>query len=368
MLKQILFVLTNIIYVGICYNITIKLFLIRRMEYCICQKDRADNKKVVKIIHSKNDFLKEVEKIVDKKYDARILKNISRDAIIINDYFTNGYYLLVIDDKIELVHKHNQVDSLFVWKLLSYENKDNSYNEPPIKKLLSYEDESSSCDNILSEENTRRSDPMKYDKLQICEFKLDRLCQNPQILIIAKRGSGKTVLVQHILYKLGIFSKLMKNTTIISPTKDYSNKYEGADIHFQLTEDILNRVISKQKKNIELPGVIVMDNCLACSMPSYNNIMMNGRHYNLTTITTISDPLGLSPSMRINFDYIFMLKESSTINKKKLWENYASMFPNFECFDKAFSKLTENYSCMVINNRSQSDNLDDQVYWFKAKI
>ena len=44
-------------------------------------------------------------------------------------------------------------------------------------------------------------------------------------------------------------------------------------------------------------------------------ILMNGRHYELTYILTMQTPLGITPDLRLNFDYVFLLKEDSTINK-----------------------------------------------------
>ena len=94
---------------------------------------------------------------------------------------------------------------------------------------------------------------------------------------------------------------------------------------------------------------------------------MNGRHFFLVYILTMQTPIGLTPDLRLNFDYVFLLRENSAINKKKLWQNYASMFPTLDYFEKVFAKTTENFCSMVIDNRSQSDDLQKTVFWFKAK-
>lgn len=78
-------------------------------------------------------------------------------------------------------------------------------------------------------------------------------------------------------------------------------------------------------------------------------------------------PIGLPPELRLNFDYVFLLKENSAINRKKLWMNYASVFPSLDIFEKVFAKITENFCSMVINNKSISDKIEDQIFWFKAK-
>ena len=37
-----------------------------------------------------------------------------------------------------------------------------------------------------------------------------------------------------------------------------------------------------------------------------------------------------------NFDYIFILGEDMTSNRKRLYEHYAGMFPTFDVFEKVF--------------------------------
>jgi len=43
------------------------------------------------------------------------------------------------------------------------------------------------------------------------------------------------------------------------------------------------------------------------------------------------------------------------------------MFPTFDIFQQVFSELTEDFGCMVINNRIHSKNITDKVFWYKAK-
>jgi hypothetical protein len=51
-----------------------------------------------------------------------------------------------------------------------------------------------------------------------------------------------------------------------------------------------------------------------------------------------------------------------------LYQDYAGIFPDRKLFEKAFMTITENYGCMVINNRIKiSNNLKDRVFWYRAK-
>ena len=55
------------------------------------------------------------------------------------------------------------------------------------------------------------------------------------------------------------------------------------------------------------------------------------------------------------------------MNKKKIYENYAGMFPTFDSFAQVMDQCTENYECLVINNNTKSNKLTDQVFWYKGQ-
>lgn len=42
------------------------------------------------------------------------------------------------------------------------------------------------------------------------------------------------------------------------------------------------------------------------------------------------------------------------------------MFPTLESFCQVMDQCTENYECLVIDNTSKSNRLEEQVFWYKA--
>jgi hypothetical protein len=83
-------------------------------------------------------------------------------------------------------------------------------------------------------------------------------------------------------------------------------------------------------------------------------------------IITMQYPLGIPPNLRTNIDYVFILREPYINNRKRIYENYAGMFPTFESFCQVMDQCTENFECLVINNNSKSNKLTDQIFWYKA--
>lgn len=226
---------------------------------------------------------------------------------------------------------------------------------------------------------------MNYNKFQILEFKLSRMVIDPSIVMIAKRGSGKSFITRDLVYNY----RKIPGGCVLAPTDRMNSfyKYFFPDlyIHYDIKDTTFKKILARQsmmiekmkeKKKVGLKvdpsAILIMDDCLArkkswAKDESIMEILMNGRHYRLTYILTMQTPLGITPDLRLNFDYVFLLKEDSTINKKKLWDNYASMFPSMGAFEKVFGKCTEDYRAMVIDNRKPSDNIQDKVFWFRAK-
>ena len=83
---------------------------------------------------------------------------------------------------------------------------------------------------------------------------------------------------------------------------------------------------------------------------------MNGRHWHILFIITMQFPLGIPPNLRTNIDYVFILRENIVSNRKRIYEHYAGMFPDFDKFCQVMDQCTENYECLVIHNNAKVIN------------
>ena len=134
----------------------------------------------------------------------------------------------------------------------------------------------------------------------------------------------------------------------------------------------VNKEIEQHKKSkIDPRCFTILDDCLYDQSWTRDKMMrllfMNGRHWKIMLIITMQYPLGIPPNLRTNIDYVFILREPYLTNRKRIWENYASMFPTLESFCSVMDQTTENYECLVINNNAKSNKLNDQIFWYKAE-
>jgi len=224
-------------------------------------------------------------------------------------------------------------------------------------------------------------------KLELKKFEMSNLKNDSVVLFIGKRNTGKSVLVSDVMYH----HKDLPVGVVISPTERANQFFEnfvpGMLIYDEFSPEIVQKFIERQEKitkqanhekktygksNVIPNAFFILDDCLYDkSWPTDKNIrclFMNGRHYKVLFLITMQYPLGIPPHLRTNVDYVFILRENQVKNRERIYQQYAGMFPTFEIFSQVLDQCTENYEGMVIDNKVQSNKLEDQVYWYKATI
>jgi hypothetical protein len=212
--------------------------------------------------------------------------------------------------------------------------------------------------------------------------------KSPMMVIIGKKDTGKSFLVRDILFNT---QQCFPVGTVISATEVANEFFQhmvpSKFIHDKYRPEIVQNVIKRQatikdKRNkdklarggsssIDTRAFLILDDCLYDAKAWMNEdstkfVFMNGRHIDLTTMITMQYPLGIGPNLRTNVDFIFILRENITRNRRIIYENYAGMFPTFEMFCQFMDQCTENFECLVICNNVSSNRLEDQVFWYKA--
>ena len=217
------------------------------------------------------------------------------------------------------------------------------------------------------------------------KFKMEWIKDDRTVVMVGKRDTGKSFLVRDLLY----YHQDIPVGTVISGSEGanqfYSSIVPPIFIHHKFRPEIISNYVKRQKKivslqsrevransysNIDPRAFFIMDDCLYDQSwikdENIRLLYMNGRHYKTLFIVTMQYAMGIPPNLRTNIDWVFILRETILANKKRLYEQYAGMFPNFDTFCSVMNACTENYECLVIHNGSKSNNLEDQVYWYKA--
>ncbi len=227
-------------------------------------------------------------------------------------------------------------------------------------------------------------DLKKFDMRNI-SFRPDEN-KGPVIVLIGRRDTGKSFLVKDLLY----YHQDIPIGTVISGTEAgngfFAEHIPKLFIHDEYNSAIIENILKRQrtvlkqikkemeaykKTTIDPRAFVILDDCLYDSKWTKDKMMrllfMNGRHWKIMLVITMQYPLGIPPNLRTNIDYVFILREPYIANRKRIWENYAGMFPTFESFCQVMDQCTENFECLVINNNSKSNKLTDTIFWYKAQ-
>ena len=209
--------------------------------------------------------------------------------------------------------------------------------------------------------------------------------KGPVIVLIGRRDTGKSFLVRDLLY----YQQDIPLGTVISGTEEgngfYGKHVPKLFIHNEYNTVIIENILKRQKQvlkqmqkemeaykrtTIDPRTFVILDDCLYDASwtkdTNMRSLFMNGRHYKALLIITSQYSLGIPPNLRSNIDYVFILRENYISNRKRLYEHYAGMFPTFEVFCQVMDQCTENYECLVIDNTSKSNKIEDMVFWYKA--
>lgn len=222
-------------------------------------------------------------------------------------------------------------------------------------------------------------------KLELKKFDPRNLKDDSVVLFIGKRNVGKSFTLRHILS----YHTSMPIGVVISGTECANHFFEKFVpkmlIYDEYDPTIVSKFLDRQMKitdqynkeidkygrtDLDPRAFLILDDCLYDkTWPNDKNIralFMNGRHFKVFLLITMQYPLGIPPHLRCNVDYVFIFRENQVKNRERIYQQYAGMFPTFEIFNQVMDQCTENYECIVIDNKSQSNKIEDQVYWFKS--
>ena len=221
--------------------------------------------------------------------------------------------------------------------------------------------------------------------LNLRKFDPSKIPNGSVVIMIGKRNTGKSFLVKDLLY----YKRDIPVGTVISATESancfYGDIMPSIFIHDAFNPEIVNNLVKRQrivvkkmkdeekkfgKSQMDPWGFLILDDLMYDTSwikdTTIKSLFMNGRHYKLLFMITMQFSLGIPPALRSNVDFIFILRENIVSNRKRLYEHYAGMFPTFEIFQQVMDQCTADYECLVIDNTTKSNKIEDMVFWYKA--
>ena len=209
-------------------------------------------------------------------------------------------------------------------------------------------------------------------KFNPASMKDDKVC-----VLIGKRNTGKSTLVTDILYH----KKHIPAGIVMSATEEGNHHYQqfvpDLFIYGDYDREAIERVLERQRQILLhnkpiSPAFILLDDCMYDKKfmkdTCIRKCFMNGRHWKIFFMLTMQYCMDLTPDLRANVDYVFILRENIIQNREKLYKAFFGIFPTFDMFNQIMNACTENYECLVLDNTSKSNKIEDCVFWYKAKL
>ena len=190
------------------------------------------------------------------------------------------------------------------------------------------------------------------------------------------KNTGKSTLIKSLLYaKKHIFPVGIAMNGTEDTNHMYKSFMPSTFVYNEYREDKIEDLIKRQKIAMQhLPNpwaVLIVDDCTEdttiFNKPLQVGLYKKGRHWSLMYILALQYAMDVRANIRTSIDGVFILREPLLKNRRTLYENYASVVPDFEMFCALMDQLTDNYSAMYIHNFTTSNNWQDCVFWYKAK-
>ena len=205
------------------------------------------------------------------------------------------------------------------------------------------------------------------------QLKEHRIC-----LFIGRRGTGKSKLMEDIMYRM---RDRVDMGLCMSPTEEtqamFRQHVPDAWIYDGFQSARLEQMLAMQRATAAAGKTprslfLITDDCgfdrSAFKGKGVRDLFMNGRHCHVTYLNAMQYCMDVTPDLRTQIDYIFCLKESIITNKQKLWKSFFGMFERYDDFSRTMDRCTENFSCLVLDQTSPTNRIEDCVFWYRSQL
>lgn len=224
--------------------------------------------------------------------------------------------------------------------------------------------------------------------LQVSYFDPSKMSRTSTVLLIGRRGSGKSTMAADIMSH----QRNIREGMCISPTDAMTGFWRKhvppLFIHHDYDESVTEAFLDHQdrkwrsyKRECKKRGITPEEGKIDPAFAIYDDVtydksffrntltrrlFMNGRHYSTFVLVTCQYLMDIGPDLRGQIDYVFILKEPNRSARERLYLYFAGIFHCFAAFEEALRSCTEDREAMVLDMTKQSNNISECVFFYRA--
>ena len=199
------------------------------------------------------------------------------------------------------------------------------------------------------------------------------------VLFCAKRNSGKTQLMKHILK---LYKDQFKAVFLVSPTEQITHTFRDLikpenmfdEYSEEWTKKLMDKLakINEDKKGKDKSHILLILDDIAVdtnlhSSKTFKQLFVKGRHYGITIFVTSQYINLISPIARCNSDYVFCGQMNHN-SIEILAQEFISGDIDKKSFINMYNKNTSDYGFLLINANSIKDNSNLNEIYAHVKI
>jgi len=189
---------------------------------------------------------------------------------------------------------------------------------------------------------------------------LPEIDPNHILMVVARKNSGKTYLIKHLLHQA--FKKKKYDWVIcVTPTKfnkDYTNLMGDKNVFESFEPDSIDAMLNAQEKLLSKrkgkQGLIILDDCLGSvdfSHRVFTKLFSTNRHFKIGVWVTSQKYKALPTICRGNADKTILLNTVNETLAKSLQEEYCSdTFQTWRELQNFCHECTTDYGGVCIDN------------------
>ncbi len=220
------------------------------------------------------------------------------------------------------------------------------------------------------------------EDIGIHEFDLQKIESSCTWIMVGPPASGKTTLIENIAYynrhkypvarvfvgTPGAYTKFCEIFGSLYVSAEYNETEEREHIGRQR-----QCILENGERYVGNYAINIIDDAgddpkVYKTKTMRSLFKLGSQHYAQLLLVGLQYAIDFPPDTRKSVSYVALFREPEETERKKLYENFGGLAGSYDRFCDLMDALTGDYTCLIFNKRTQSNKLEDCVFYYRTKV